>query len=200
MGNSGPMSDPQIDSLWLEQVAGIFHDLAPTFRRRGFAELEAGIDRHGAFEWWLGSVFGAPDRFLVASVTPQEPPTSNPTADYNIWIGADDGRRFTRRLFRHQLVTIESIGPELEQFLSSAIEAVNTLQEDDLDQSRPMRFSNRPEDRTNLPRDSRNGLLTEDVVREYQAELTAEGLAESTVYNYGSQVRRFIQWLNRETR
>lgn len=97
-------------------------------------------DRHGSYEWAWSKWIGDLNYFVTASLT-------HDVVEYQaeVWIGADNGLRYTRDLFAqfsvHPTQTAKEVEEQLNELVKSAAERAEKLTADDLTDTRVSTYS-----------------------------------------------------------
>ena len=102
---------------------------------------EGGI--HGSYEWiWTSQDPDGLARFVTLAITREDGPWSH---QVEVWAGADDDRRFVRRLVAHfggvnlSMVNEEPVRSQIQGALIEGTKHASMLEPGDLTESRPVR-------------------------------------------------------------
>jgi GrpB-like predicted nucleotidyltransferase (UPF0157 family) len=96
-----------------------------------YKTLFSGTERHGVWEWRAMHQGLALRRYVVLSVANLEHEDRNRDAQFHV--GIDDDRSFTKRLIVRSSLRPEELPEFVRTYAAIAIEAAETLAEDDLD-------------------------------------------------------------------
>jgi hypothetical protein len=111
--------------------------MAPLAARSGYELLVEGAEKHGTIEWIAVREDEQLRRFVILDVWPLAPPGPNSRWQFELWVGAEVGRRYTRQLVeRSGSGTLQRLAEDwLGDWFSNAVDTANSLAESQLDRS-----------------------------------------------------------------
>ncbi len=122
----------------------VIHDLEERIAESDYTLISnAGAERHGSVEATFVKPEDAPklDRYVVFSFTPllgaESPNSAHESFLAEVWVGADDGTAFTRRLVAVRRGYYEELGHALLSVMEDVVTRAQGLTAQDLD----VRFS-----------------------------------------------------------